>query len=71
MAADVAMHPHSDRGVEILDELEKQTRHVPFKTADDGTRSYWLNDPNVGTGGFDAILDRIAPDWREHISRTP
>jgi hypothetical protein len=25
----------------------------------------------TATAGFDAMLDRIEPDWREHLRRTP
>ena len=33
-------------------------------------RLYNLDADNVTTSGFDAMLDRIADDWREHLDRT-
>ena len=69
MAAEIEFVPHDDRGREILDQLENETGKLPFKTqVAQGVRTYYLE--SAGTDGFDAILGRIAPDWREHLSRT-
>jgi hypothetical protein len=34
-------------------------------------RRYNLADGQVGASGFDAMLDNIDPDRREHLGRTP
>ena len=30
-----------------------------------------LDADHVTTSGFDAMLNRIADDWRDHLDRTP
>lgn len=70
MAADVHFAIHDGRGGEILDELEERTGELPYLSSDP-ERAYYLNAADVGAGGFDAILDEIAPDWRKHLSHTP
>jgi len=35
-----------------------------------GIREYNLRARNLGMVGFDAMLNRIDPDWREHLGRT-
>jgi hypothetical protein len=70
MAAEIQLVPHDDRGLELLDELERQTEERPFKTnTRTGARTYYLQ--SAGTDGFDAMLDRIEPNWRQYLSRTP
>ena len=36
---------------------------------DSGTRDYYLRGEQAGPDAFDAILDQIASDWLEHLSR--
>jgi hypothetical protein len=44
MAAIVELTPLTDRGAELLDELERRTEFLPFKTNDrTGSRTYHLN----------------------------
>ena len=44
----------------------------PFRWSDrTGARSYWINADGAPTDGYEAALDRLAPDWRDHVSRTP
>jgi hypothetical protein len=70
MAAVIELVPDDERGTELLDELERRTQELPYKTnTRTGARTYSLQ--SADTDGFDAILDRIDPDWREHLSRTP
>lgn len=59
---------HDDRGEELLDELEERLGHGSERR-DGGERSYFL----VHKGGSDEklvqVLDEIAPDWGEHITK--
>jgi hypothetical protein len=68
MAAVIALRPETDRGGEILDELEQRTRVQPDQIADDGTRRYNLHGNDVDVNALDPMLDKIDPDWREHIA---
>jgi hypothetical protein len=68
MAAEIRLQPLDERGAKIIDELEQHTGVLPFRTT---ARDYSLMAAEVDTSGFDAMLDTIAPDWREHLSRTP
>jgi hypothetical protein len=63
VAADIHYEIHTDRGAEILDELEQRTGQMPYleSTAE---RRYSLTAEDVGPDGFDAMLDRISSDWR-------
>jgi hypothetical protein len=70
MSAEVQFTPLSEKGSELLDQLEQRTGVLPYLTISDGTRTYWLSAVDVGVMGFDAMLDRIDPTWREHLSRT-
>ena len=58
-----------ERGTEILDELEADSV-PPFRwSLDTGARSYWINAQGAPQDGYLAALDRLAPDWREHLAR--
>jgi hypothetical protein len=70
MAAVIWFSPLTDHGRELLDELERQTEHSPTEIREDGSRCYYLSAAGVGPEGFDAKLDSMAPDWREHLTRT-
>jgi hypothetical protein len=69
MAAIVRFTPLDDRGRELLNELENATETSPQETFEDGSRSYYLSAHQVGVDGFDAMLDSIDSDWREHLTR--
>ena len=68
MAAVIALRPNTERGAEILDELEEQTDMRPTEVMEDGTRGYYLDAANAGVDAFDAILDKIDSDWRDYIT---
>jgi hypothetical protein len=69
MAAIIVLAPHSDRGVEILDELERRIDQRGERL-DDGQRSYTLLGAQAEVDAFDKMLDLIEGHWRQHISRT-
>jgi hypothetical protein len=64
----IALSPEDDRGREILDELEKQTEVLPDLVVDAGTRCYHLHGEGVYASSLYPMLDKIDPDWREHIT---
>ena len=67
----VTLSRRDDRGREILDRLEPSAI-PPFRWSDwTGARSYWINAQGTPADGYEAALDRLAPDWRDHLSRTP
>lgn len=69
MAAVIELVPRDERGVELLDALERRTEVLPFKTnTRTGARAYYLQ--SAGTDGFDSVLDSIDPQWGEHLTRT-
>ena len=70
MAAVIWFTPLTDRGRELLDEMERQTEHSPTQVREDGSRCYYLSAERVGVEGFDAKLGTLHPDWREHLTRT-
>ena len=71
MSTTLSVTPLDDRGREILDRLEASAT-PPFRWNDrTGARSYWTNAQGAPTEGYEAALDRLAPDWRDHLSRTP
>jgi hypothetical protein len=61
----VELIPRSADGRELLDRLEAQTMVVPYAVDMDGARSYWLD----GLGNYEAVLDGLDPEWREHITQ--
>ena len=67
MAAVIALRPDTDRGREILDELEQQTQIRPKHVLGDGTRRYYLDARDAGVDAFDRMLDKIDRDWRSHL----
>ncbi|HEX6586343.1 MAG TPA: hypothetical protein VF052_06295 [Solirubrobacterales bacterium] len=70
MAAVIRLVPLDDRGREIIDELEGKTDEQPSEIQSDGGRLYHLQGEDVGVAEFEAILNRIDSDWREHVTRT-
>jgi hypothetical protein len=70
MAAEVGFVVHDVRGSELLDELERRMGVPPY-LASPTERHYNLTDNQVDASGIDAMLDTIAENWREHLSRTP
>jgi hypothetical protein len=67
MAADIALRPETERGSEILDQLEQVSEIKPTEIIDDGTRRYHLNAEDADTHVFDPMLDKIDENWRDHI----
>jgi hypothetical protein len=68
MAAVIAIRPETNRGREILDELEKRTEMHPEQVVDDGTRRYYLSANDADVDAFDPMLDKIDPGWRDHVT---
>jgi hypothetical protein len=69
MPAEIIFYALDEHGSEILDGLEKETGQESEQLGDKG-RSYHLPRQEAGLDAFDATLDTIAPDWREHLTRT-
>ena len=69
MSTTLTLTPLDDRGREILDQLEADAP-PPFRWSErTGARSYWINADGAPADGYEAALDRLAPDWREHLAR--
>lgn len=67
MAVALLLVPLDDRGREIIDAFEEATNEEPTEVQEDGGRRYFFHDrgdPSVHT------LDRIDPDWQDHVTRT-
>ena len=69
MTVVVDLIPYDDRGHEIIEELEG-IQEPPVEIRHYGHREYYARAENLGLAGFDAMLDRIDPSWREHLGRT-
>jgi hypothetical protein len=68
MPAIVELTPLTQRGQELLDELETKTGLLPFKTSDaSGAKTYYL-PASANIDGFQAALDRIEPNWVTHLT---
>jgi hypothetical protein len=68
MPAIVELTPLTHRGRELLGELETKTGLLPFKTSDaSGAKTYYL-PASANVDGFQAALDRIAPNWLTHLT---
>jgi hypothetical protein len=65
---EIALRANDDRGQEIVDELEKQTEVPPDEVDDDGTRRYYLHGEGTDVNALDPMLDKIASDWRDHLT---
>jgi hypothetical protein len=60
--------PLDDRGIEILNALEAEAT-LSFRTnLNTGVRSHWVNAQGVPPDGYEAALERLSPDWREHLA---
>ena len=70
MAAVIWFTPLTDRGRELLDAMESETKHSPTQIREDGARCYYLSAVGVGIEGFDGKLDSMDPDWLDHLNRT-
>jgi len=69
MPAIISLHPGDQRGRERLDELEAQTGIQPEEVApEDGTRTYSVLAQDATIDAFDPILDKIDPQWRNHVT---
>ena len=67
MTALIALRPETDRGREIPDELEKRIEMKPTEVIDDGTRRYYVQAKDADIDAFEPMLDKIDPNWRDHI----
>ena len=67
MSAIIRIQPLDSRGEEILDLVERETGE-DSRRAKDGTREYALLGPAIAVATLEEILDRIAPDWRDHLA---
>ena len=71
MSTTLTLTPLDDRGREILDQFESGAAQ-PFRSdRRTGARAYWRNAPGAPVDGYEAALDRLAPDWREHLRPVP
>ncbi len=68
MAAVIALRPRTDRGQAILDKLEQRIEMSPLQVIDDGTRRYYLNAESADVDAFDTMLDKIDPEWHDHLT---
>ena len=66
----VTLIPLDDLGRRILDRLEQSAPPAYRWNHPTGARSYWTNADGAPADGYEAELDRLAPDWREHLART-
>ena len=48
--------------------LRSKQKVQPDQVVDDGTRRYYLHGKGVDVNALDPMLDKIDPDWREHIT---
>jgi hypothetical protein len=64
----IAFRPETEQGREILDQLERQTDLQPDHVVADGTRRYHLDAPAADIDYLDPKLDRIDPEWRNHVT---
>ncbi len=68
MPAIVELTPLTQRGRELMDELEAKTGLLAFKTSDaSGAKTYYLQ-ASANVDGFQAGLDRIEPNWITHLT---
>ena len=64
----VLVIPQSDYGRVLVDELERGADLPPFH-ADRSTGARMYDLEALGVDGFDARLERLAPNWRSHLTR--
>ena len=67
MAAVISLRSETPKGREILDELERRTEMKPTEVIDDGSRRYYLSATDADVDALDPMLDKIDPNWRDHI----
>jgi hypothetical protein len=68
MAAVISLRAETDRGVEILEELDRRTEVRPQQILEDKTRRYYLEARDADIDAFDRMLEKIEPDWRSHVN---
>jgi hypothetical protein len=69
MAAVVNLIPYDDRGHEIISELEDSPQEEPIKIRHYGPLEYYVRAESVRLRRLDTMLDRIDPEWRDHLGR--
>jgi hypothetical protein len=69
VSVEIAFRPLSDAGPALLDAMERWTGKLPYLVTADGSRRYSLPE-DASTDVFDEALDKIDPDWRDHLRQT-
>ena len=68
MAVEITLKPGTDRGREILDDLEGEISMGPTQVLDDGTRVFRLEAEDATVDDLDRELQRIDSEWQDHIT---
>ena len=67
MGKQVEFTTRSERGRQILDNLERETG-MPPSDSSESRRAYDLGAGNLDADALLRALSRMAPDWYEHMS---
>ena len=69
VAAIIVYVPQDERGNGILDALEEATQvaGAPADYAPDA-RQYWVPGDSADVHAIEPMLDKVAPDWADHIT---
>ena len=67
MGKQVEFTTRGERGLQILDKLERETG-VPPSVSSEMRRAYDLRAGNLDADALLRALGRVAPDWYEHMS---
>ncbi len=67
MGKQVEFTTRSERGLQILDNLERETGVAP-SVSSETRRAYDLRAGNLDADALLRALGRVAPDWYEHMS---
>jgi hypothetical protein len=69
VAAIIVYVPRDRFGHQLLDELEDITE-VTSSPSDYApmARQYWARSQDADVHALEPVLDRISPDWREHVA---
>jgi hypothetical protein len=68
VSVEIVFRPLSDAGPTLLDAMERWTGKLPYLVTANGLGRYSLSDA-ARTDVFDQALDKINPDWRNHLRR--
>jgi len=64
----ISFRPENERGREILDGIPQRIEMQSVQETPDGSRRYQLVGENLDVDSLDIELDRIDPNWRDHIT---